>query len=209
MMRGYLREEERYRKCFVGPWYLTGDLAMCDADGYYWFIGRADDVIKSSGHLIGPFEVESTLMEHPAVAEAGVIGKPDPMAGEIVKAFVALNPWCPPRPARCSPRQRVCGLPSPGYRGRSARSDSLRIDPAHPASPGSVRVAHEPPQSSAGADAIQVTIYIELEEIARSVARAASLLRLDTSEPCRREVKPIDEGLDKPHRVLRADIVVQ
>ncbi|MGE5271213.1 MAG: acetate--CoA ligase [Thiohalocapsa sp.] len=92
MMRGYLHEEERYRKCFVGPWYLTGDLAMRDGDGYYWFVGRADDVIKSSGHLIGPFEVESALLEHPAVAEAGVIGKPDPMAGEIVKAFVALKP---------------------------------------------------------------------------------------------------------------------
>ncbi len=92
MMRGYLNEEERYRKCFIGPWYLTGDLAMRDADGYYWFVGRVDDVIKSSGHLIGPFEVESALMEHPAVAEAGVIGKPDPMAGEIVKAFVALKP---------------------------------------------------------------------------------------------------------------------
>ena len=92
MMRGYLHEDERFRKCFHGPWYLTGDLVMRDADGYYWFVGRSDDVIKSSGHLIGPFEVESTLMEHPAVAEAGVIGKPDPMAGEIVKAFVALNP---------------------------------------------------------------------------------------------------------------------
>jgi acetyl-CoA synthetase len=91
MMRGYLHEEERYRKSFAGPWYLTGDLAMRDADGYYWFVGRADDVIKSSGHLIGPFEVESALMEHPAVAEAGVIGKPDPMAGEVVKAFVALK----------------------------------------------------------------------------------------------------------------------
>ncbi len=92
MMRGYLHEEERYRKCFAGPWYLTGDLAKRDADGYFWFVGRADDVIKSSGHLIGPFEVESALMEHPAVAEAGVIGKPDPIAGEIVKAFVALKP---------------------------------------------------------------------------------------------------------------------
>jgi len=92
MMRGYLNEEARYRKCFVGGWYLTGDLARRDADGYLWFVGRADDVIKSSGHLIGPFEVESTLMEHPAVAEAAVIGKPDPMAGEIVKAFVALKP---------------------------------------------------------------------------------------------------------------------
>ena len=92
MMRGYLHEDERYRKCFIGPWYLTGDLAKRDEDGYFWFVGRADDVIKSSGHLIGPFEVESALMEHPAVAEAGVIGKPDPMAGEIVKAFVALKP---------------------------------------------------------------------------------------------------------------------
>jgi acetyl-CoA synthetase len=92
MMRGYLHEEERYRKCFVDGWYLTGDLAKRDAEGYYWFVGRADDVIKSSGHLIGPFEVESALLEHPAVAEAGVIGIPDPMAGEVVKAFVALKP---------------------------------------------------------------------------------------------------------------------
>jgi len=91
MFRGYLHEEERYRKCFAGGWYLTGDLARKDADGYYWFVGRADDVIKSAGHLIGPFEVESALMEHPAVAEAGVIGKPDPVIGEVVKAFVALK----------------------------------------------------------------------------------------------------------------------
>lgn len=92
MMRAYLNEEARYRKCFVGGWYLTGDLAMRDSDGYFWFVGRADDVIKSSGHLIGPFEVESALMEHKAVAEAGVIGIPEPTAGEIVKAYVALNP---------------------------------------------------------------------------------------------------------------------
>jgi len=91
MFRGYLGEEERYRKCFVRDLYLTGDLARRDADGYYWFVGRADDVIKSAGHLIGPFEVESALMEHPAVAEAGVIGKPDPVVGETVKAFVALK----------------------------------------------------------------------------------------------------------------------
>jgi len=91
MFRGYLGQEERYRKCFVDGWYLTGDLAKRDADGYYWFVGRADDVIKSAGHLIGPFEVESALMEHPAVAEAGVIGKPDPVVGEVVKAFVSLK----------------------------------------------------------------------------------------------------------------------
>jgi len=92
MFRGYLHEEERYRKCFADGWYLTGDLARRDEDGYFWFVGRADDVIKSSGHLIGPFEVESALMEHPGVAEVGVIGKPDPVAGEVVKAFVSTKP---------------------------------------------------------------------------------------------------------------------
>jgi acetyl-CoA synthetase len=91
MFRGYLGEEARYRACFAGDWYLTGDLALRDADGYFWFVGRADDLIKSAGHLIGPFEVESCLMEHPAVAEAAVIGKPDAVAGEIVKAFVLLR----------------------------------------------------------------------------------------------------------------------
>jgi len=91
MFRAYLGDDERYRQCFAGGWYLTGDLARHDDDGYFWFVGRADDVIKSSGHLIGPFEVESSLLEHPAVAEAAVIGKPDPMAGEIVKAFVCLK----------------------------------------------------------------------------------------------------------------------
>ncbi len=91
MFRGYWNEPERYKKCFVGGWYLTGDLAKRDEDGYFWFVGRADDVIKTSGHLIGPFEVESVLIEHKAVAEAGVIGKPDPVAMEVVKAFVSLK----------------------------------------------------------------------------------------------------------------------
>jgi acetyl-CoA synthetase len=91
MFRGYLHEEERYRRCFADGWYLSGDLARRDRDGYFWFVGRADDLIKSAGHLIGPFEVESVLMEHPAVAEAGVIGKPDPVAMEVVKAFVTLK----------------------------------------------------------------------------------------------------------------------
>jgi acetyl-CoA synthetase len=98
MFRGYLGEPARYAKCFAGGWYLTGDLARRDADGYFWFVGRADDVIKTSGHLIGPFEVESVLMEHPAVAEAGVIGKPDPVAMEVVKAFVSLKAGCTPTP---------------------------------------------------------------------------------------------------------------
>ncbi|WP_298864079.1 acetate--CoA ligase [uncultured Sulfitobacter sp.] len=92
MMRGYLNEQARYDKCFKGGWYLSGDLAMRDADGYFWFVGRADDLIKSAGHLIGPFEVESALMEHDAVAEVAVIGLPDETAGELVKAYVALKP---------------------------------------------------------------------------------------------------------------------
>ena len=92
MFRGYLREEAKYRASFAGDWYLSGDLARRDADGYFWFIGRGDDVIKSAGHLISPFEVESVLLAHPAVAQAGVIGVPDPIAGAAVKAFVELKP---------------------------------------------------------------------------------------------------------------------
>jgi acetyl-CoA synthetase len=91
MFRAYLHNEERYKKCFVGEWYLSGDLAYKDEEGYFWFIGRADDIIKTSGHMVGPFEVESSLMEHPGVAEAGVIGKPDEMIGQLVKAFVSLK----------------------------------------------------------------------------------------------------------------------
>ncbi len=91
MFRAYLDAPERYAQCFRGGYYLTGDQARVDADGYYWFVGRADDVIKSAGHLIGPFEVESALLEHPAVVEVGVIGKPDPIAMEVVKAFVVLR----------------------------------------------------------------------------------------------------------------------
>jgi len=92
MFRGYLGEPERYEACFTAGWYVSGDLARRDEDGYFWFIGRGDDVIKSAGHLIGPFEVESALMEHPSVAEAGVIGLPDAVAGEVVKAYVVLRP---------------------------------------------------------------------------------------------------------------------
>ncbi len=91
MFRNYLHDDERYAKCFIGGWYLSGDLAYKDEDGYFWFVGRSDDIIKTSGHMVGPFEVESSLMEHPAVAEAGVIGKPDEMIGQLVKAFVSLK----------------------------------------------------------------------------------------------------------------------
>jgi len=99
MMRGIWRDEEKYREYFrLPPWYLTGDLAYRDASGYFWFQGRVDDVIKKDGKRIGPFEVENKLIEHPAVLEAGVIGKPDPLWGESIKAFVVLHPdypWSP------------------------------------------------------------------------------------------------------------------
>jgi acetyl-CoA synthetase len=91
MFRTYWKNEEMYNSRFKNGWYITGDRARMDADGYFWFVGRSDDVINTAGHLVGPFEVESALIEHPAVAEAGVIGKPDPVAMEVVKAFVSLK----------------------------------------------------------------------------------------------------------------------
>ena len=91
MFRGYVGEPERYAKCFAGGWYLTGDLVCRDSEGRFSFVSRGDELIKSAGHLIGPYEVESSLVEHPAVAEAGAIGKPDAVIGEVVKAFVTLR----------------------------------------------------------------------------------------------------------------------
>ena len=91
MFRTYWNNQSMYDSKFKNGWYITGDRGRMDADGYFWFVGRSDDVINTAGHLVGPFEVESALIEHPAVAEAGVIGKPDPVAMEIVKAFVTLK----------------------------------------------------------------------------------------------------------------------
>ena len=91
MFRTYWNKRELYESRFKGGWYITGDRATRDKDGYFWFVGRADDVINTGGHLIGPFEVESALIEHPAVAEAGVIGIPDPLVMEVIKAFVSLK----------------------------------------------------------------------------------------------------------------------
>ena len=88
MFRTYLDQQDRYDSTFVDGWYRSGDLARRDADGWYWFVGRGDDVIKTAGHLIGPFEVESALNEHPSVVETGMIGKPDETAGSIIKVFV-------------------------------------------------------------------------------------------------------------------------
>jgi acetyl-CoA synthetase len=91
MFRTYWNKEDLYNSRFEGEWYITGDKARMDEDGYFWFVGRADDVINTAGHLVGPFEVESALIEHPAVAEAGVIGVPDDIAMEVIKAFVSLK----------------------------------------------------------------------------------------------------------------------
>ena len=92
MFREYWKDRESTERSFVGDWYITGDKAYMDEDGYYWFVGRADDVIISAGYRIGPFEVESALIEHPSVAESAVVASPDPVRGEIVKAFVILKP---------------------------------------------------------------------------------------------------------------------
>lgn len=88
----YWQNPEANAKCFRGEWYYTGDRATQDEDGYFWFVGRADDVIISASYRIGPFEVESALIEHPVVAEAAVVASPDEMRGEIIKAFVVLAP---------------------------------------------------------------------------------------------------------------------
>jgi len=98
MMRAYWNNEEKYREKFVNGWYLSGDRASIDSEGYYWFIGRDDDVINTGGHLVSPFEVESALLEHPAVAESAVTSKPDEINMEVVKAFITLKPGHTPDP---------------------------------------------------------------------------------------------------------------
>lgn len=92
LMKGIWKNKEKFDSYFMGKWYISGDRALRDKDGYYWFIGRADDVINTSGERVGPFEVESALVEYPDVIEAGVIGKPDAVRGEIIKAFVVVKP---------------------------------------------------------------------------------------------------------------------
>lgn len=91
LMKTIWRRPHKYQSYFVNNWYISGDRGRRDKDGYFWFIGRADDVIKTSGERVGPFEVESALVEHPSVIEAGVIGKPDALRGEIIKAFVVVD----------------------------------------------------------------------------------------------------------------------
>jgi acetyl-CoA synthetase len=96
MMRAYWNNSATYLKKFLNGWYVCGDEASLDEDGYFWFCGRDDDVINTGGHLVGPFEIESALLEHEAVAESAAIGKPDPVNMEVVKVFVALRPGFEP-----------------------------------------------------------------------------------------------------------------
>src|SRR5439155_1789749 len=96
LFQEYWRNPNENAARFQGDRYLPGDRAVRDGRGYFWFVGRGDDVIKSAGYRIGPFEVESALVEHPAVLEAAVVTKPDPVRGQIVKAFVVLRPDCAP-----------------------------------------------------------------------------------------------------------------
>jgi len=96
MLRTYWHNPAAYESKFRNGWYLCGDKARLDADGYFWFVGRDDDVINTAGHLVGPFEVESALLEHPAVAESAAVATPDPVNMEVVKAFVTLKPGFEP-----------------------------------------------------------------------------------------------------------------
>jgi acetyl-CoA synthetase/medium-chain acyl-CoA synthetase len=108
LFREYWQNPEENAARFRGDWYLTGDVARRDRDGYFWFVGRADDVIKSAGYRIGPFEVESALIEHDAVVEAAVVGKADEVRGQIVKAFVVLGKAFTPSEALKSELQEHC-----------------------------------------------------------------------------------------------------
>jgi acyl-coenzyme A synthetase/AMP-(fatty) acid ligase len=136
LFREYWRNPDENTAHFRGDWYLTGDRARRDADGYHWFVGRADDVIKSAGYRFGPFEVESALIEHPAVVEAAVVGKADPIRGTIVKAFVVLRRECVPNEALVRELQEHCkrvtapSIPARDRVSRRAAEDHQRENPA-------------------------------------------------------------------------------
>jgi acyl-coenzyme A synthetase/AMP-(fatty) acid ligase len=116
MFTGYWRDPQATAAAFRGDFYDTGDRAYVDEDGYFWFVGRADDVITSAAYRIGPFEVESALVEHPAVAEAAVVGKPDPLRGQIVKAFVVLAPGHQGSDALAAELQQHCRTVTAPYK---------------------------------------------------------------------------------------------
>ncbi len=152
MMRQIWNNPSKYEEYFrLEGWYISGDSAYMDEDGYFWFQGRVDDVINTAGERVGPFEVESKLVEHPAVAEAGVIGKPDPLRGEIIKAFINLReaimkvPNCWRRFASLSatgcPRTRA-----PGIRGcAQTAQNQIRQNHAPGTEGPGIRPAHRRP----------------------------------------------------------------
>ncbi len=116
MMKEYWRKPERTAEVFRGPWYYTGDVLARDEDGYFWFKGRNDDVIKASGYRISPFEVESCLVSHPAVLEAAAVESPDPIRGKVVKAFVVLRSGFEPCPHLQSQIQEFAKQQMAGYK---------------------------------------------------------------------------------------------
>ncbi|MFL6266637.1 MAG: AMP-binding enzyme, partial [Actinomycetes bacterium] len=116
LMAGYWRDDAADAEAFRHGWYYTGDRGVRDEDGYLWFVARDDDVITSAAYRIGPFEVESALVEHPAVAEAAVVGKPDPRRGQVVKAFVVLTPGHEGSPALVQELQEHCRTVTAPYK---------------------------------------------------------------------------------------------
>src|SRR5262249_6201281 len=116
LFSGYWGQTEETAEVFRGEWYVTGDRAHRDEDGYFWFTGRSDDVILSAAYRIGPFEVESALLEHPAVAESAVVGKPDADRGQIVKAFVVLQPGYEPNNELAGALQEHCRAVTAPYK---------------------------------------------------------------------------------------------
>jgi acetyl-CoA synthetase len=116
MMREYWQKPERTEEVFRGPWYYTGDVVARDEEGYFWFKGRNDDVIKASGYRISPFEVESCLVRHPAVMEAAAVESPDPMRGNVVKAFLVLRPELTASPELAAEIQEFAKREMAGYK---------------------------------------------------------------------------------------------
>jgi acyl-coenzyme A synthetase/AMP-(fatty) acid ligase len=116
MMKEYWRKPDRTAEVFRGDWYWSGDVVVRDADGCFWFKGRADDVIKASGYRISPFEVESCLVSHPAVLEAAAVTSPDPVRGQVVKAFIVLRPEVVQTPELAAEIQEFAKREMAGYK---------------------------------------------------------------------------------------------
>ena len=200
---GYRDDPERTRALYRGPWMTSGDLARRDSDGYFWFEGRADDVIKSAGYRIGPFEVESALLAHPAVAEAAVVGVPDALRGHIVKAYVVLRPGAPPTPgsrtssstwsrpasAAISTRARSSSSTSCPRRRRARSSASCCGSGADRSRPAGAQPATQPYQRWLGAaPSSRYAIFIAAQVVLRDLVA----LGVDVDAEDARRVQPED-----------------